>query len=84
MKTTSCLPKELINVKALCYDSGLKVFIVDILSDCLPNFLFEFFEKYLESLTKAHQKELSNIKLDTKEHKGKEENLRKKLTEVEE
>jgi len=55
----------------------------DILADCLPNFLFEFFEKYVESANKMHGKEINNFKIDSKEKRAKEEILQKKLAELE-
>jgi hypothetical protein len=47
----------------------------------MPNFLFEFFEKYIANVNRIHNQEIKDIKTALSEARAGEESLRKALDE---
>ena len=47
----------------------------------MPNFLFEFFKKYIMNANRLHNQEISDIKAALAQARAGEESLRKTLTE---
>ena len=62
-----------------CFDLSLS--LDDLFADYMPTFLFDFFEKYLASVTRIHSQELNSVKVALNEARAGEESLRKTLSE---
>ena len=59
------------------------LYIDDLFADCMPNFLFDYFEKYLENLRKVQTEEINQIKAYLTQARTGEELLRSKLQDQE-
>ena len=67
----------------LCFYQNLHLTIDDLFADCMPNFLFDYFEKYLENLRRVQADEVNQIKVYLTQARAGEEMLRNKLQDQE-
>lgn len=60
---------------------SLIILLVAIFADFTPNFLFEFFDKYVANVMRIHQEEITDIRAQLSQARAGEVALRKNLEE---